>query len=378
MRIALIPSAFVPSVGGVEEVTRELALELSRTHAVEVWTSSASGPREPECGEVDGLAVRRFDFFLPPGRLTSLARFPLRARRTLTALSSAYREFQPQVLHVICFSANGAYATELGRRHGTPLVLTLAGETFMDDHDIYDNSVLLRAALRRGIRAASAVTACSRYALDDARRFGLPAGKGSVIFNGTTPEEIPPVPLETGFERYVLCLGRVVAKKGFDLMIAAFTTIAKELPHVGLVIAGGGTELPALRALADGLGLGDRVQFTGPLDRARVAGAIEGASALVMPSRVEPFGIVALEGWRGGTPVVVSSRGGASEFVRHELDGLVVDPFDTAALAQSVLRVLEDDELAEALVASGRERLGQFTWSHIARQYLETYQASLD
>lgn len=290
-------------------------------------------------------------------------------------LSNAIQEFKPELLHVICFSSNGAYATEAARQHQLPLVITLSGETFMDDHDIYERSLLLRLALRRGLRRAGAVTACSQYTLNDALRFGLRSGTGSVIYNATTRDEIVPNPFATPFERYVLCLGRVVERKGFDLMIQAFAEVAARAPDVGLVVAGAGSHLAALRALTRQFGVDDRTVFTGALSRGAVAGAVSGASVLVMPSRVEAFGIVALEGWRGGTPVVVTSHGGPREFIRDGLDGLVVDPFDTAALATSVLRVLDDEHLAASLVSSGFERLNMFTWSEVAQQYLGIYRS---
>lgn len=358
-------------------MARELAIELARDHAVEVWTSSGSAIGEPPKALVEGITVRRFAFSLPPARPLPVLRFPANARRTYNHLTSAYREFRPQLLHVICFGANGAYATELARKKGIPLVISLAGETFMDDHDIYDRSLLLRASLRRGIREATAVTACSRFTLCDAQRFGLRGKKGSVIYNGTTLDEITPEYIETPFDRYVLCLGRLVVKKGFDLMIEAFAQVARTQSDVGLIIAGRGEMLPALQALAAKFGLSDRVQFTGSLGRASVAGAIQRASVLIMPSRVEPFGIVALEGWRGRTPIVVTSHGGTNEFVRSEIDGLVVDPYDTAALAKAVLRVLNDDSLAASLVAAGSDRVQQFTWEKIAAEYVQTYDVAL-
>ena len=102
-----------------------------------------------------------------------------------------------------------------------------------------------------------------------------------------------------------------------------------------------------------------------------------GAQVFVMPSRVEPFGIVALEGWRAGTPVIVTARGGAPEFVEDGVSGLVADPEDTTALAAALDRVLSDPVLRERLARSGRERVGQFAWSTIRAQYEEVYSGAL-
>ena len=79
----------------------------------------------------------------------------------LWTMASALRLFAPDVLHVQCFSVNGVYAAALARIFRTPLVVSLQGETVMDDHDIYERSASLRLGLRIGLRTASAVTGCS-------------------------------------------------------------------------------------------------------------------------------------------------------------------------------------------------------------------------
>ena len=303
MRIALLPSAYAPSVGGVEVLTTQLGRQLLRNgHEVEVWTGRTRGDALAEAETVEGIRVRRFVFFLPGARLGAFARFPVLASQTMRRLAQACREFEPDVLHVQCFSGNGAYATALSRLCRVPLVVSLQGETLMDDTDIYVHSALLRTALRLGLRRASAVTGCSQFALDDAiDRFGLPRPKAEVIHNGIDSAECPARSTSVPFDRYVLALGRVVRKKGFDLLLEAYALIAETHADVGLVIGGGGPEVEALRAQARGLGIGSRVHLTGPLARAAVAGAMGGAEAVVVPSRLEPFGIVALEAWRAGT-----------------------------------------------------------------------------
>jgi glycogen synthase len=93
----------------------------------------------------------------------------------------------------------------------------------------------------------------------------------------------------------------------------------------------------------------------------------------VMPSRIEPFGIVALEAMKAGCPVIVTSRGGASEVVRDGQDGIVVDPFDSRALSGAIERVLGDAALRSRLIDSGRDRVAEFAWDRITERYLDAY-----
>ncbi|MGH9153750.1 MAG: glycosyltransferase family 4 protein, partial [Acidimicrobiales bacterium] len=144
MRVALLPSAYAPAVGGVEELTRRLAARLvGRGDEVEVWTFRHPPDLAP-VEVVDSVVVRRFHFPLPPARPGALLRFPSRGLHALGQLSQAVRAFRPGVLHVQCFSAQGMYAAAVAARHRLPLVVSLQGETVMDDADVYRRSVALR------------------------------------------------------------------------------------------------------------------------------------------------------------------------------------------------------------------------------------------
>jgi len=381
-RVALLPSAYPPSVGGVEELTRHLARSLTAAgDQVEVWTGHPDD-RDPETVEVrDGLVVRRFPMPLPASNLPSVSRAATTGLRTVRGLRRAVDSFRPDVLHVQCFGPNGAYATALSRLTGVPLVVSLQGETMMDDADIFEVSHVLRASLRAGLRAASAVTACSAFTLDDAvARFGLAPGRGTVVPNGV---ELEVSAVGSGDDRgplarlgstpYVLALGRVVEKKGFDLLLAGYAAMDPTERTADLVIAGSGSALEGLEAQAEGSGIAGRVHFVGRLSRGQVAAAMAGATVFVMPSRLEPFGIVVLEGWRAGVAVVATSRGGAPEFVRDGVDGLLVDPFDTAAVARVLGRVLSDADLRARIAAAGRERVDEFAWPLVTEQYRRIY-----
>lgn len=380
MRIVLFPSAYAPAVGGVEELTRQLVEHLTFAgDQVEVWTNRHPAAL-PERETIGGALVRRFDLPLPRMDLLELTRFPMTAALAYRRLEHAVRKTLPDVVHVQCFSSNGVYGAAVTARLQTPFVVTLQGETVMDDHDVYDRSRVLPAALRRSLRRATCVTACSHFVLGDAhRRFGLPEGAGCVIPNGVdlTSRE-PHIAMTLPFQRFVFALGRVVDKKGFDLLLQAFDRIAVEHPDVGLVIGGDGAAKPQLAALVQRFELNSRVMLPGTLSRGEVAWAMDNASVFVLPSRVEPFGIVVLEALRAGVPTVVSSRGGASEIVRHDREGLVVDPHNVGELAAAITRLLSEEKLRQRLAVAAVDRAKDFAWEGIAEQYRMTYRRAIE
>jgi len=385
MRIALLPSQYFPSLGGVEELTRNLAANLTRSgDQVEVWAPvpeiAADTPSATEY--LDGIRVRRFEYPLPRANPASLAPLLREGVPTLGAMLRASADFQPDVINVQCFGPNGVYATALSKLTGLPLVVSLQGETLMDDSDIYTISATMRASLRAGIRQAKRVTGCSAFTLRDAEaRFGLAPGAGRVIFNDANPDMVGTreemgLPDRLDFlagERYVACLGRVVNNKGFDLLLDAFRLIRSNHADVHLVVGGSGSKLEDLRRLAGDLGISDWVHFPGRLSRYEVAQVLTSATVFVMPSRLEPFGIVVLEAWRAGTAVIATTIGGPPEFVSDGADGLLVNPHDTRRLADALARLLDDDELRQRIASAGKIRFRDFEWPNLTFEYRKLY-----
>ncbi len=378
-RVALVSSSYHPHVGGVEEHVRRVAAELKqRGHDVVVWTVD----RGEHLGvqEVDGVEVRYLPTPLPARSAAGLRRMLARGGPAVGAWLRAYRSFRPDVIHVQCFGPNGTYATALARLTGTPLVVSSHGETFADDHAVFDRSALSRRSLRWALGRVCAVTGCSQVVLDDLARFGL--RDGVVVPNGVdlaAPDAAldawngvdlaAPVPDRAPADPpYVLAYGRVERTKGFDLLLEAFAQA--DLPAgTRLVVGGDGSALAGLRSRADELGVADRVEFPGRLARSEIDDLLAGASVVVVPSRREAFGIVVLEAWRAGVPVVAPSYGGPATLVTDGVDGLQVDPADTVALGAAISRVLTDPGLAVRLVEGGRRAVQGYGWDRVTSAY---------
>lgn len=374
-RVALISSSFHPYPGGVEEHTRNVARELRALgHEVVVWTVDRG----------EGLGIRRVDDFevrylptpLPAASPQTILRFALQLPRAWSAWLAALRAFRPDILHVQCFGPNGLYALALHWRTRSPLVVSAHGETFMDEDDVFTQSRLLRLGLTRAMRAASAVTGCSQMVLDDLRdRFGLVGGE--IVPNGIDLDEaarlhVNASPSDVDDRPTVFAAGRVVRVKGFDLLVRAFA--AADVPtDVRLVIGGDGSELPRLKALVDELGLNGRVEFPGRLSRAQVIQGMSQAALVVVPSRVEAFGIVVLEAWRAGSALLCTRNGGPSDLVTHGVNGFLVDPEDIAGFAAALNQLMANPAMRQRLGRAGREVVEGFTWERTARKYQALY-----
>lgn len=358
MRIWLAPSAFHPSRGGVEELTLQLARQYQRQgHDVTVVVHRY--PQDlPEVDEVEGVRVHRVLMELPGRNPRRLARYPVELGRTVRAFDGVGPT--PDVVHVQCAATQVLPLAAWCRRRRVPLVITTQGEVTMDATAVYQHSALMRLSLRVGAQAASRLTACSRRAGDDAATVAPRFAGCEVIPNGVDLDQwrVTPLPDQPIFAAW----GRHVEQKGFDLLLRAFALVREELPDARLVLGGDGEETERLSGLA-----GPGVELAGPLDRAGVQDLLASARVAVVPSRLEPFGIVAVEAMAAGRTVVWSTNGGLGDATGGL--GRGVDPTDVGALADAMLAVTAEP-LAPEVARAQAESLG---WDAIADRYLTIY-----
>ncbi|HZK80360.1 MAG TPA: glycosyltransferase family 4 protein, partial [Humisphaera sp.] len=287
MNIAILPSAFYPHLGGVEELVRQLSHELVRQKnqvAIHVnrWPKTLAR-RE----SFEALAVDRYCFRVPEHTAKQVAGTLLLGPRTLNDLCGSLRRQSAQVLHVQCVSSNAYYAIRAKRRLGIPLVVTLQGELTMDANRLFERSKFARGLLRSALEEADIITACSTKTREDAEAFyGRPFGaRGRVIWNGASIADFQNASPFSHARPYMFALGRLVPQKGFDLMIRALAACG-DASH-DLLIAGDGPERTSLEHLSRELGLTARVHFTGRADRGQVASLFSGSSFFVLPSRTD-------------------------------------------------------------------------------------------
>lgn len=182
------------------------------------------------------------------------------------------------------------------------------------------------------------------------------AGEITVLPHFAPTERLPPVardPFDTPADApVVLGLGRFDPTKGFDLAVRALASV----PQVYLWLAGEGVQEAELRRLAAELGVAERVRFLGW--RKDVSALLARAAALVVPSRwQEALGLVVLEAWEAGVPVVSTTTPGPSYLIGDDEGGLLVPIDDADAMAAALRRLLGDPALAARLAAGGRKRL---------------------
>ena len=175
----------------------------------------------------------------------------------------------------------------------------------------------------------------------------------------------------------LLFVGRLVPVKGIDTLLRAFAVALREQPDLTLDIVGDGPLRGVLEALAGALGLGGSVRFRGRVED--VGAEMEQATAVVVPSLGEGFGMVALEAAERGRPVVASAVGGLPEIVADGTTGVLVPPGDASTLATAIVALVHDAERAAAMGRAARERaLAEFSLARCADRTDALYREALD
>jgi len=270
-----------------------------------------------------------------------------------TRLASELRSFQPDaVLAQDPHTAAGVLAARKLARRKTPLILEVHGN-WRTAARLYGSPArkLLGPAsdvvAAQAVKRVDGVRTISPYTTRLVRELGVEPDGVLPTFTDLDPFLVPPVPLP---ERPVaLFVGVLEHYKGIDELVAAWRVAAPRVPDATLHVIGKGSRRQVVESLRE------QVVWDEQVDSAGVAEALDRAWTLVLPSRNEGMGRVILEAFCRNRPVVGSDVGGIADLVRDAENGLLVPPRDPDALAEALVRILSDRELAERLGAGARE-----------------------
>jgi glycosyltransferase involved in cell wall biosynthesis len=300
------------------------------------------------------------------------------------------RRLRPAVLHAHWALPNGFIAAVVSRRLGIPLVVSIPGS----DAHVAAKNALFRAMARFVFRQAGLLTANSVELRDAAIALGADPAKFDLIIYGTDPAGLRPdaigvaglrgqwrdlAKLAPGVEPcFVLCVGRMVHKKGFDVLIRALAEPSLAQRPVIAVMVGGGDEQANWQRLAQELGVAHRVLWVGFVSKDHIGRYYNAADALVMPSVSKPadgLNVCVLDAMSCAKPVIASNVAGNPLAVTDGETGFITQEGDAAALSRALARLADDPDLRRRMGAAGRRRIeDELGWPHLARRYRAHFQ----
>ena len=369
-RVLLVTNDFPPRRGGIQSYLGEFVSRVvyAGSHSVTVYAPQWKGADAyDEAASTAGYhVVRHPGTLMLPGPTVDA-----RMRRLIA----------DHGIDTVWFGAAAPLAllAQRARRAGATRVLAST-----HGHEVgWSMLPIARSVLRRIGEDTDVVTFVSRYTRSRfASAFG-PAASLEYLPSGVDTDRFRPDPdaraelrdrYRLGERPTVVCLSRLVPRKGQDILIKALPSIRQHVDGAALVIVGGGKYLEALCRLAQDCGVADHVTFTGGVPAADLPAHHALADVFAMPCRtrgagmdVEGLGIVFLEASATGVPVIAGDSGGAPEAVQHNKTGLVIDGRSVDKVADAVTELLTDRDRAAAMGAAGREWTeSQWRWDKLA------------
>jgi phosphatidylinositol alpha-1,6-mannosyltransferase len=358
----LVTNDFPPRVGGIQRTLEALAKELPPDR-VAVFC-----PDWDDAPAFDALALypvlRQPERFLWPTREIALR------------VEGAARDVGAEV---VVFGATYPLAMMGPRlaRRGIPYVAAAHGFEYWLSLAPGTHGLVRYATSR-----ASRVVVCSAFIARVVRTAVPGRVPVSVMYPGADIQTFrPDLPVEDLLERHgltgrpvVVCVSRLVARKGQDVLIRAMPEIRRRVPEAALLIVGGGPYLETLELMADTFAPRGGVVFAGQVSEEDLPRYYRAGDVFAMPCRsrlggleVEGWGNVFIEAAACGRPVVVGDSGGARESLVDGRTGVLVDGAKVAGVADAVASLLEDPVRAAAMGRAGRERVAaQYTWPRAA------------
>jgi glycosyltransferase involved in cell wall biosynthesis len=234
--------------------------------------------------------------------------------------------------------------------------------------------------MRTVIRRSDAVTAISTHTASEVHRL-VPEARVHLIPFGAAiaPGDTPPVRRAVSRPFRLLFTGRLVARKGVDVLLRALALL--EGRDVRLAVVGDGPLRARWTEQAAALGLGDRVEFAGFVAAGELTRRFDECDAFVLPAvedakgDVEGLGVVLIEALLHARPVIASASGGIPDIVLDGRTGLLVPPGDAPALAGAIARLMDDPALGARLTEAGRAHVEErFSWDAIVARLAGIYE----
>lgn len=384
MRVALLSWEAVHSiyVGGVAFHVTELACALQRKgHEVHVFTRMGKANHAHyEC--VHGVHYHRCPFDVNPSFIEETQNMCRSFCDVFFATEDHVGPFD--VVHAHDWLAAPAmYWIKKGRPHHTVFTMHSTEYGRCGNNFFGGNSERIRHIEWEACYEADSVIAVSHSLKNEVQWiYSTPEDKVNVVYNGIDYHQFDGWVEPAGVKRMydigpldpmVLFVGRMVYQKGVDLLVSAVPYVLNYYPNAKFVFAGDGEMRGQVEEQAVHMGVKHACRFLGHVSGWKLKDLFKATDCVCVPSRNEPFGIVILEAWSAGKPVVASDKGGPSEIVWHDVNGLKISD-NPESIAWGIGTLFEDFEDARWMGRNGRIAAESvFSWDIIADEVLSIY-----
>jgi len=402
-KIIQIPRRFVKeSWGGTETVILETSKRLIKEgYDVEVRTSLALSDKKKET--VYGIQVKRYPYFYTYLGLGKKKKMLLDKRGgnlfSFSLFFSLLFSKNVRAFHLHTMGRLGGIVRTVSKLRGIPYIVTIQGgflnippkeleEMMSPAKELFNYGKPLGFIFgsRRVLRDANVITCLDQLERDLLQKkfpkqkvVFIPSGVSLDKFSSGNKTRFKEKYNISANERILLCVGSFYPQKNELLLVKAFKIVKMSMPDLKLILIGVVYDekyMEQLRSEISSSGLsGSIIILTGVgFDNQDLVDAYSACDIFVLPSRYETFGIVILEAWAAGKPVVCGRVGGPIYFVKDRENGYFFDVNSAEDISQKITEVLRNKDFAEALAKNGSESVKKYSWEQIVREYIDLYE----
>jgi phosphatidyl-myo-inositol dimannoside synthase len=375
MRILMLDNEFPPLGGGMGTANEALLRQLAPRGDVEIdLITSALGGERQECQFSERIHVYKLPVRNRNIHHSSNRELIVYAGQALPLALKLHRARPYGFAFAWSALPAGAVARAIHWRVHLPYMVWVSGPDIPGYEKRYRWLYpFLLPLLRTTWRQATPLIAKCTEEVDLIRRSDARV-RATIIPNGVDLSAFrpgPPVPDEGALR--ILCVARLIERKGQRHLIEAVKRLAEQGVDATLDLVGTGDSLAEYRALAQTLGVDRRVNFVGYVPREDIPCRYAAAHVFALPSFNEGMALAALEAMGAGLPLVVTRTGGTQELVQEGVNGFTFDWGDVPALTSHLGRLAADRALARKMGAASRARAGRFTWEGIASTFFDLF-----
>jgi len=387
MRIAFFSDNFYPELSGITDTIITTGKELKKRGHKVVYICPRYSPQDYAVGKrqypikknddtIDGMPIVRLPSMPMPLSPTGQSRFAFPTGASFTFLDS----FKPEVIHTQSPYGTGLEALHAAKRYGVPLVGT--NHTAIEDFFPFGMRAMMRRYDAWYYNHCNFVTTPYAALLRRMGKKGFHKPGRAVAnpaelqaFGPATPEEKAEHKRSFGLTGpVVLYAGRLGVEKHVDVVVRALALLVKDFPTITLVATGHGAAESGLKKLAQKLGVGRQIKFTGFLSRATLPHAYKTADVFAMMSTSDSQSIALMQAYSSGTPAVCARARGLPDYTPKEA-GFLVEPGDHKALAAKIKLLLHDDTLRATMGAAAVDFAKKFSPEKIADEWEQIYES---
>jgi len=359
MKILIWPSSYLPDIGGLEMMTRNLCRELkNRGHEVLIITGNNTKEiLEPY--EVDGITVHSFCF------VQALCALKLSiVKSIILKIKKIINDFKPDIVHI----HGWIEAITFYQARTIHDILTMVTSHGVIEH--YDYNTSNAASIWSHAKITTVVSDSVAHSLKK-KNFSHDAMYR--IYNG--------IPISKKFistlrekPKKLLMIGRLSSEKCFDIGFEALKILTEKYPDLFLTLVGGGFLYEELSQKRRALGLENVSHITGFVPHEEIESYIDDADIVLVTSEYESFCLVAVEAAMRGRPVIASGVYGLQEVIEDGVTGILIPPHDSYAVATAIEKLILNPNLASELGCAARKKaLREFTVKKMTQSYIDLY-----